>query len=63
MKYGKVEDGRYFAQCRKCGQWREVRPQDRGAETYFAHWEAEFFCCGLEQRAIFVVEKDELDFH
>jgi hypothetical protein len=63
MKYGKVEDDRYLAQCQTCGEWREVRPQDRGSETYFAHREAEFSCCGLEQRATFVVEKDELDFH
>lgn len=63
MTMGKVEGDRYLAQCRKCGQWREVRPEDRWAETYFTHWRAEFSCCGLKQRVTFVVEKDELDFH
>ncbi len=63
MTSGKVEDGRHLAQCRKCGQWREVQPEDRGSEPYFAYRETEFSCCGLVQRVIFVMEKDELDFH
>lgn len=63
MSFGKMENDRYFAQCRKCGEWQEVRPQDSKSEPYFAHWEASFSCCGLEQRAIFIIEKDELDFH
>lgn len=63
MTNTQVKDGRFWAQCRKCGQWREVRPGDCGSELYFAHQEAWFSCCGLEQRVTFVVEKDELDFH
>jgi hypothetical protein len=63
MAFTKEEDGRYFAQCQKCGTWHEVRPQDRRSEAYFVHRQAEFSCCGLEQQVIFVMEKDELDFH
>lgn len=63
MSVGIVEGDRYLAQCLKCGKWQEVKPYDRGSETYFAHREAAFSCCGLEQRALFVIEKDELDFH
>ena len=63
MTVGKVEGDRHLAQCSKCGAWREVNPQDSKSETYFAHWEATFSCCGLEQTAIFIIEKDELDFH
>jgi hypothetical protein len=63
MTVTKVEGDRYLAQCQKCGEWHEVRPYDSKSETYFAHWEASFSCCGLEQQAIFIIEKDELDFH
>jgi hypothetical protein len=59
----RVEDGRYFAQCSECGAWHEVQPHNSGSETYFAHRQAAFSCCGREQQAIFIVEKDELDFH
>ncbi|MDI6853711.1 MAG: hypothetical protein QME75_08945 [Deltaproteobacteria bacterium] len=63
MTTSRVEDGRYFAKCATCGAWQEVQPHNRGSETYFAHWEAVFSCCGLEQTAVFILEKDELDFH
>lgn len=63
MATGKVEGDRYLAQCQKCGKWHEVWPSVYGSETYFAHREAAFSCCGLEQRVLFVIEKDELDFH
>ena len=63
MTVGQVEGDRYLAQCRKCGMWHEVHPRGSKSETYFAHRVATFTCCGLEQQAIFIIEKDELDFH
>ena len=63
MTVGQVEGDRYLAQCQKCGTWHEVHTKDSKSETYFAYWEATFTCCGLEQQAIFIIEKDELDFH
>jgi len=63
MAVGKVEGQRHLARCQKCGKWHEVKADNARSETYFAHREATFVCCGLEQKAIFIVEKDELDFH
>ena len=63
MTVGQVEGDRCLAQCQKCGAWHEVHPLDSKSETYFAHQEATFTCCGLEQQVIFIIEKDELDFH
>jgi hypothetical protein len=63
MSVGKVEGHRYLAQCQKCGAWHEIQAHDKQGETYFAHREGVFSCCGLEQKAIFIIEKDELDFH
>jgi hypothetical protein len=59
----KIESGKFLAQCRKCGRWQEVSPQGRRAEDYFEVWDAYFRCCDQEQTAVFVVEKDYLDFH
>jgi hypothetical protein len=58
-----AEDGRYLAQCRKCGVWREIQPQTVAVETFFEILEADFFCCGLRQTASLKREKDSIDFH
>ncbi|OGP71816.1 MAG: hypothetical protein A2Y80_07490 [Deltaproteobacteria bacterium RBG_13_58_19] len=63
MATGKVEDGRCLAQCRVCGQWREVQAQPLDADSFFARWQGEFSCCGTRQSATFTLEKDEIDFH
>jgi hypothetical protein len=59
----KIEAGKFLAQCRECGRWREVSPTARKAEEYFEVWEADFRCCSLDQAARFTLEKDYLDFH
>jgi len=56
-------DGKYLAQCRKCGTWREVHPQTQGSDLFFEVLEAGFQCCDLPQSATFTQEKDTLDFH
>jgi len=56
-------DGKYLAQCGKCGAWVEVHPQTHGTELFFEVLQAEFECCDLQQTAIFTQEKDTLDFH
>ena len=59
----KIEAGKFLAQCRECGRWREVSPQPQRAEGYFEIWEAELRCCGRKQTARFTLEKDYVDFH
>jgi len=59
----KIEAGKFLAQCRKCGRWREVSPKAQKAEGYFEVWEANFQCCGQNQAASFTLEKDYMDFH
>jgi hypothetical protein len=59
----KIEAGKFLAQCRECGRWQEVSPQGRQAEGYFEMWEADFRCCDRKQTAVFILEKDYLDFH
>lgn len=56
-------DGKYLAQCRKCREWTEVRPETLGTELFFEVLQATFSCCGLLQSATFIKEKDTLDFH
>lgn len=63
MASTKIEAGKFLAQCRECGRWREVSPKAQGAEGYFEVWEADFRCCRLNQTAVFTLEKDYLDFH
>ena len=58
-----IEAGKFLAQCRECGRWREVRPKTRRVEGYFEEWEADFRCCDQNQTAVFTREKDYLDFH
>jgi hypothetical protein len=59
----KIEAGKFLAQCRECGRWQEVSPTTRGVEGYFEEWEADFWCCDRNQSAVFIREKDYLDFH
>jgi hypothetical protein len=63
MTATKIEAGKFLAQCRECGGWREVNPQPRQTEGLFEEWVAEFRCCEADQTAVFIVEKDYLDFH
>jgi len=58
-----TEDGKYLAQCRKCGTWTEVHPQTHDTELFFEVLQATFQCCGLQQSATFTKEKDTVDFH
>jgi len=59
----KIEADKFLAQCRECGRWQEVSPKVLRAEGYFEVWEAVFRCCDQEQTAVFVQEKDYIDFH
>jgi len=59
----KIEAGHFLAQCRECGGWQEVSPRVRRVEGYFEEWEADFRCCDRNQTAVFILEKDYLDFH
>jgi hypothetical protein len=59
----KIERGKFLAQCRECGRWQKVSPRGRRTEDYFEVWDAVFRCCDQEQTAVFVLEKDYLDFH
>jgi hypothetical protein len=52
-----------LAQCRQCGRWREVHPQLLRARDFFEEWAGEFRCCGENQMAVFIQEKDYVDFH
>ena len=59
-------DGKYLAQCRMCGTWVEVCPENpeyRKAEIFFEVFQLNFHCCGLLQSATFFVEKNTIDFH
>ena len=56
-------DGKYRAQCRKCGIWVEVFTENRTAEILFEVLQASFYCCGLRQSTTFTIEKDTVDFH
>ncbi|MCX5887892.1 MAG: hypothetical protein NTY36_00385 [Deltaproteobacteria bacterium] len=59
-------DGKYLAQCRKCGTWVEVcpeYPENCTPEIFFEVLQASFYCCGLQQSATFTIEKDTVDFH
>jgi flavoprotein len=59
-------DGKYLAQCRQCGTWVEVcpdNPENCQAEVFFAVLQLTFQCCGLRQAATFTIEKDTVDFH
>ncbi len=56
-------DGKYLAQCRKCGAWVEVHPETFGTELFFEVLQATFRCCNLQQSATFTREKDTIDFH
>jgi hypothetical protein len=59
----KIEAGKFLAQCRECGRWQEVSPKHLRCEGYFEEWQADFCCCDRNQTAVFVLEKDYLDFH
>jgi len=59
----RIRRGRYYAQCRHCGNWREVTPLGGASWEFFEILEAVFVCCGVEQGVTFTVEKDYLDFH
>jgi hypothetical protein len=63
MALSKIENGKYLAQCRECGAWREVAPEPARADSYFEFWEAEFSCCHLAQKAVFTFEKTVDDVH
>ncbi|MBI4643201.1 MAG: hypothetical protein HY743_05615 [Deltaproteobacteria bacterium] len=56
-------DGKYLAQCERCGTWVEVRPETFKTELFFEVLQASFHCCGLHQSATFTREKDTVDFH
>lgn len=59
-------DDKYLAQCRKCGIWVEVCPENPDsfkAEIFFEVFQINFHCCGLRQSATFTIEKDTIDFH
>ena len=59
-------DGKYLAQCRKCGTWVEVcpeNPESCTAEIFFEVIKLNFHCCDLRQSATFTIEKDTVDFH
>jgi len=59
-------DGNYLAQCRICGTWVEIRPENPQyckAEIFFEVFQFNFHCCGLRQSATFTLEKDTVDFH
>jgi len=61
-----ASDGRYLAQCEKCGAWVEVDPENPEKfipELFFEVFQVTFHCCGLRQTATLVKEKDWLDFH
>ncbi len=57
--------GAYLVQCRLCGAWVEVQPENSTdpAQPFFEVLLADFCCCGLRQSATFIREKDALDFH
>lgn len=59
----RITAGRYEARCEHCGAWREVNLRQLPFDPYFAHYQAEFICCGVQQTVPLTVEKDELDFH
>jgi hypothetical protein len=59
----KIEGERFLARCEVCGCWQEVGPKAQRVEAYFEVWEADFYCCGRSQVAVFTLEKDYLDFH
>ena len=59
----RIGAGRYEAQCQHCGAWHEIEPRRQEEDAFFVHWQADFTCCGVQQRATLTVEKDELDFH
>jgi hypothetical protein len=58
-----VREGRYFAQCPQCREWREVQVRVEYTEGWFVFLEARFTCCGTDQTVSSAIEKDELDFH
>jgi hypothetical protein len=61
-----TEAGKYLAQCRTCGTWVEIRPENPQygkAEIFFEVLQFTFHCCGLRQSATFTIEKDTVDFH
>ena len=63
MTVTKIEAGKFLAQCRQCRGWREVNPQLLRARDFFEEWAGEFRCCGENQMAVFIQEKDYVDFH
>ena len=63
MAVTKIETGKFLARCHTCGRWQEVSAKIRRTEAYFEVWEADFRCCDQEQSAVFIVEKDYVDFH
>lgn len=56
-------EGKYLAQCFKCGTWVEVLPEPHQTELFFEVLKACFHCCDLLQSATFTREKDTVDFH
>lgn len=58
-----TEDDKYLAQCGNCGTWLEVHPRIFKADPFFEVLEAPFQCCGRQQSANFIKEKDTVDFH
>ncbi len=63
MSQGRIQDGRFFAQCRRCGKWQEVTAAATQADLYFEYWQAVFSCCRQEQTAWFTIEKVDDDVH
>lgn len=63
MSPGRIIAETFWAQCRVCGGWQEVRPEPRNADLYFEYWQARFSCCGQEQTQWFTVEKVDDDVH
>lgn len=63
MSTGRIQDGKFWAQCQYCGVWQEVEAVAKQADLYFEYWEAVFSCCQRRQAAWFTIEKVDDDVH
>jgi hypothetical protein len=63
MTQGRLIGDKFWAQCRVCGVWQEVRPKSEKADLYFEYWLARFKCCAQNQEVWFTIEKVDDDIH
>ena len=60
---GRLQEGRFYAQCQECGRWQQVHATAVQADLYFEYWQAVFTCCQRLQTAWITVEKVDDDVH